>query len=626
MRYVLLLLFLLTSSLAFGQTKTVLKNLSNNALTESFVVPSGASITINSGASIINEGTATGFTTGSVSWSIITGKPTTVAGYGITDALTAAAAALAYQPLDADLTSISLLSTTTFGRSLLTQADAAAARTTLGLGPLATQSLPVSIANGGTGSTTAQAARVALGTETLVAGAAQVAIVSINATAQTSWAGQYVDLDDGTEVCRFWFTVDGSGSAPSTPSPGRLQVVAVVDGASAIDVETAFLTAMSAQSSAFSAVGSSFGYLTVTNVLAAASPNNSSSFSDVSFNITTAGADSYRQLPAIDGSQLTNVTVTSLPNPTSSSLGGVKSSSAGANQYVNGLNGTGDLTYAALPADNTDTRLYTSGAVWVNPSPATPRRVFVRLVAGGGGGGSGRKGAVNIARFGGGGGAAGAVVEFWALTTELGASQSVVVGAGGTGGAAISADNTNGNNGTAGGDTTFFGVTSSGGNFGGAGGSGSGTAGGTSVNSCISGVSVANSGAGGAGGSAAGVTGTAVNAAIPTGGGGGGGLDTSNTIRAGGTGGPMGAAAVVTLLGGTAGASGGGNGGNGNAGRGSGTGGGGGGSNNVGAGGNGGNGAGFGSGGGGGAAGTNGVGNSGAGGNGTPGYALIITY
>jgi hypothetical protein len=42
--------------------------------------------------------------------------------------------AAGYQPLDADLTSIAALTTTTFGQSLLTQTDAATVRTTLGAG------------------------------------------------------------------------------------------------------------------------------------------------------------------------------------------------------------------------------------------------------------------------------------------------------------------------------------------------------------------------------------------------------------------------------------------------------------------------------------------------------------
>jgi hypothetical protein len=52
----------------------------------------------------------------------------------ITGALSAATAATTYQPLDSDLTAIAALTTTTFGRSLLTQADATAARTTIGAG------------------------------------------------------------------------------------------------------------------------------------------------------------------------------------------------------------------------------------------------------------------------------------------------------------------------------------------------------------------------------------------------------------------------------------------------------------------------------------------------------------
>ena len=42
--------------------------------------------------------------------------------------------AAGYQPLDSDLTAIAALTTTSFGRSLLTQADAAAVRTTIGAG------------------------------------------------------------------------------------------------------------------------------------------------------------------------------------------------------------------------------------------------------------------------------------------------------------------------------------------------------------------------------------------------------------------------------------------------------------------------------------------------------------
>jgi len=50
----------------------------------------------------------------------------------------AAAAQAASQPLDSDLTAIAALTTTSFGRSLLEAANAAALRTTLGLGGAAT--------------------------------------------------------------------------------------------------------------------------------------------------------------------------------------------------------------------------------------------------------------------------------------------------------------------------------------------------------------------------------------------------------------------------------------------------------------------------------------------------------
>lgn len=52
---------------------------------------------------------------------------------------TSAAVAAGYQPLDSDLTALAALATTSFGRSVLTQADAAALRTLAGLGTAATQ-------------------------------------------------------------------------------------------------------------------------------------------------------------------------------------------------------------------------------------------------------------------------------------------------------------------------------------------------------------------------------------------------------------------------------------------------------------------------------------------------------
>lgn len=103
-----LVLAVITVTPVHSQTETVIKTKDTDALTESIVIPSGKSVTIASGATITaaSGSTVTGFG-GTPAWGDITGTPTTLAGYGISDAITAAVAASTYQPLNAKLTAIS---------------------------------------------------------------------------------------------------------------------------------------------------------------------------------------------------------------------------------------------------------------------------------------------------------------------------------------------------------------------------------------------------------------------------------------------------------------------------------------------------------------------------------------
>jgi len=102
-------------------------------------IAAGAEVNVNADwnassgdAQILNKptlGGAAALNVGTTAGTVAAGDDTRITG-----ALSATTAASTYQPLDSDLTSIAELSTTTFGRSLLTQADAAATRTTIGAG------------------------------------------------------------------------------------------------------------------------------------------------------------------------------------------------------------------------------------------------------------------------------------------------------------------------------------------------------------------------------------------------------------------------------------------------------------------------------------------------------------
>lgn len=99
-----------SACLSLAQTKQVLKGISTNALTESLVVPTGKTLTIDAGGTIINNGTATGFTTGlAIGTSAITGGTSGHVLYNNAGTLGGIDLSAVYQALNTNLTTIANL-------------------------------------------------------------------------------------------------------------------------------------------------------------------------------------------------------------------------------------------------------------------------------------------------------------------------------------------------------------------------------------------------------------------------------------------------------------------------------------------------------------------------------------
>jgi hypothetical protein len=206
--------------------------------------------------------------------------------------------------------------------------------------------LPVSIADGGTGSTTAPAARLALGVDEVTPATAQAIRVLLQDNVLLSWAGNYIDIDNVSAIYRFWFSVNGTGTAPSTPSGGVLVQISLTSGTTPEDAALVIADEIN-RYLVTEYLGN--GLFSVTNSNGGVASDPSSSLGGVTVSVLVPGEDAGTRLAPADGSGLTDVMAATIPSPTETTLGGVIASEGGTGQFVTGVNTSGGLIYSALP-------------------------------------------------------------------------------------------------------------------------------------------------------------------------------------------------------------------------------------------------------------------------------------
>lgn len=143
-----------------------------------------------------------------VAWTGITGTPTTLSGYGITDA----------QPLDADLTAIAALTTTSYGRAFLTLANQAALLSLLPTGDAVTPGILLLGASGG-----AQAYDAGLASLTAADATAGLPYVTAANTWATATPGDLAVSGGAWQVTK-------ARGLRETSGPTTLSMGAVADG------------------------------------------------------------------------------------------------------------------------------------------------------------------------------------------------------------------------------------------------------------------------------------------------------------------------------------------------------------------------------------------------------------